>query len=61
MLLENIRKLAKEKKITISEIEKEIGIANGSLCKWDSVKPSYDKVANVAKILGVTVDSLLEG
>lgn len=61
MLYEKIKKYSKEKKIPISEIEKKIGVAPRSLCKWSKSNPTYDKVVRVANILGVTVDELTDG
>lgn len=58
MLYQKIKALAKERKIPIYKIEEEIGIASGSLCKWDEIDPAYGKVVKVAKVLGVTVDEL---
>lgn len=63
MLYEKIKALAKENKISISELEKRMGIAQGSICKWgsgdDGIKPSYDKMISCAKILGTTVEELV--
>lgn len=59
MLYENIKAVAKEKKIQICEIEKTLGIAPKSLCKWNDNKPAYDKVVNVAKLLNVSVEELV--
>lgn len=59
MLYEIIKAIAKEKKIPIYKIEEELGIAQGSLCKWNEIKPSYDKVVNVAAILDVSVEELV--
>lgn len=58
-MYKKIKKIAKSKKISINQIELTLGIAQGSLCKWNEVKPSYDKVLGVAKILGVSVEELV--
>ncbi len=39
-------------------LERSARIAKGSISKWDEVKPSFDKVFRVAKILNVTADEL---
>lgn len=59
MLYEKIKAIAKEKKIPIYKIEEELGFAQGSICKWNEIKPSYDKVVNVAAILDVSVEELV--
>lgn len=59
MIYENVSELAKRKKMSISQVEREAGIAKGSICKWKSVSPSVGNVQSVAKVLGVTVNRLL--
>lgn len=59
MLYETIKAIAKENKIPIYKIEEELGFAQGSICKWNEIKPSYDKVLRVAQILGVSVEELV--
>ena len=54
-----IKSIAKEKGIPIYKIEDELGISRGSICKWNTVKPSYDKVVGVSKILGVPIDEIV--
>lgn len=56
-----IKSIAKEKGIPIYKMEDELGISRGSICKWNTVKPSYDKVVGVSKILGVPIEELLGG
>ena len=58
-LKENVKKLAKERGVSIRKLEQDIGIADKSISKWDKMMPSVDKVEKVANYFGVTVDSLL--
>lgn len=58
MLYQNIKAIADSKKISISEIERQLDITPKYISTWDSVKPSYDKVIKVANFLGVTVEQL---
>ena len=60
MLYENIKSISKSKGIPIYKIEEELCLARGSICKWTTVNPGVDKVAKVAKYLGVTVETLLK-
>lgn len=54
-----IKVIAKERGISIRQIEHMLGISQGSICKWDKVNPSCDKVVGVARILGVTVEDIV--
>ncbi len=54
-----IKELAKEKHLTLSALEKELGFGNGTIGKWDSHSPSCDKLMAVAKFLGASTDVLL--
>jgi len=60
LLYDKINALAKEKGFSIYRLEKEAELSKGSICKWNENIPSVDKIQKVAKLLGVTVDSLLE-
>lgn len=60
MIYERIKSLTKGK-ISINQLEKELGISSGSLCKIDKNKPSSDKLQKIADYLGVSVDYLLNG
>ena len=60
MLSERIKAICKEKGTSVYRIEKQLGFGNGSIGKWgkDGRTPSYDRLAAVAKLLGVTVSEL---
>ena len=49
MLYTKIKKLSKEKKIPVYVIEEKLNLARGSICKWDNVNPSFDKVVGVSE------------
>lgn len=57
-MVETIKKLCKEKGMSVLQLERETGIAHG-IHRWDISKPSIDKVQAVADYFGVTVDYLL--
>lgn len=59
MLLENIKAKCKEKGMSVAQLEREAGITARTIIRWDEVSPSYDKVVNVAKVLGCTVEELI--
>lgn len=59
-LYEKIKSIAKKKNIPIRKLEMDAGISQGSICKWDDVKPSFDKVVKVAKLLGIDIKELTD-
>ena len=61
MILENIRRLCSEKPVSIAKLERETGIGNGTINRWDKVSPSIDNVQKVANYFGVSVDALISG
>lgn len=59
MILDNIKRLCRERKTNITNLEKEVGIGFGTVYKWGKVSPSVDNLKLVADYFGVTVDYLL--
>ena len=59
MILDNIKRLCRERKTNITNREKEVGIGFGTVYKWGKVSPSVDNLKLVADYFGVTVDYLL--
>lgn len=57
-LYQNISRICREKNISIAKLEREMGIANGTLNRWSTIKPSIYAVADVADHLGVSIDEL---
>lgn len=55
---EKIKIICDEKGITFKELDKLSGLPQGSITRWNTNTPSIDKVASVAKILGVSIDYL---
>ena len=60
MILHNIKRLCKEQGITVAELERKAQLTESTICKWSTNMPAADKVARVAKVLGVTIEELLE-
>lgn len=59
MLLKNIRKLCQERQTTVAQLEREIGLSNGTISKWASSSPSVNNLKAVADYFGVLLDELL--
>ena len=57
---ENVSMLAKNKNISLCELEKRAGLAGGCISKWKSINPTVKNLKSVADVLGTTVDKLLE-
>ena len=60
-MYDRIKPLCKQKGVTITGTEKELGFARGSLCKVDTNKPSMERVNKLADYFGVSVDYLMTG
>lgn len=59
-MVDKIRQLCKEQGKNLFSLEKECGLGNGTINKWDRSSPSVAKVAVVADALGVPVTDLIE-
>lgn len=57
-MLDKIKALCKEKKTSISKLEKQLGFGNGVIGRWDKSVPSYERIAAVANALDVQVSYL---
>ena len=58
-MYKNIVRLCKESGISIAKLERETGLGNGTIGKWEKASPNVENVKKVADFFGVTVDSLL--
>lgn len=58
-IFDKIKTLISERTISISDIEKEIGVSNGTISKWNSSMPKADSLLKVAQILGVSIEYFL--
>ncbi|MCM1305426.1 MAG: helix-turn-helix domain-containing protein [Butyrivibrio sp.] len=60
-LVSRIKEKCTEKGTTIKKLEREIGLGNGTISRWDTSIPSYDKVIKVADFLQVSFYWLIFG
>ena len=60
MIYDNVKRLCEEKGMSISQLEKEAGLGNGTIGGWKTSVPRIDTVESVAKALRVKVDRLLK-
>lgn len=55
---EAVKKICKEKGISVSALEKELEWSNGVIGRWGKTSPSIDKIFAVADQLGISLDEL---
>ena len=60
-MLHNIRVLCKMKHMTLTELCRQADVEYASLMKWDRHNPNVISVYRVAKVLGTTIENLIEG
>lgn len=56
---EIVKQLAEKNKMTIAEVERKSGIANGTIGKWDKQNPSIEPLQKLANFFNVSTDYLL--
>lgn len=59
MIYKNIVKLCKDRGISIAKLERETGLGNGTIGRWEKSSPSVNSAKKVADFFGVTLDSLM--
>ena len=58
---DRISLLAKERGMSIAGVERELGLGNATIQKWDTSSPSLDKLREVANFFNVPVGYLVDG
>lgn len=58
-LFENVKKLARNKNLSLRELAQRANMGESSIYNWKTHDPSADKLQKVANILGVSVTKLL--
>ena len=58
-LLENVKELVSQRKMTVAELERKLDFSQGSIRHWDKTYPGVDKVQKVAEYFDVSTDYLL--
>ncbi|MBS7577627.1 MULTISPECIES: helix-turn-helix transcriptional regulator [unclassified Enterococcus] len=56
---EIIKTLAGQKGLTLAELERKLGISNGTIGKWNLRKPNSEPLEKVADYFNTTTDYLL--
>lgn len=56
---DRIKALCDERGVSIYKVEKTLGFGNGSIKKWQTMRPYAERLAKVADYFGVTTGYLL--
>lgn len=59
-IYDNVRAAADAAGKTISDVEREAGLSNGTIGKWRIFKPRVDRLLRVARVLNVDINELAE-
>lgn len=60
MIYEKIKNLAKDKGVSINQVEKDLKFSTSTISKWNNSNPTSEKLNQVATYFGVTMESLLK-
>ena len=60
-IVERIKEKSRQKGTNIATLEKELGIGNGVIRRWNDIKPGAEQVYKIAVCLNTTVEWLLTG
>lgn len=58
-LYEKVREASKEKKISINQMEKDLGFSRSYISKFRTIAPSIENLQKIADYLGISIDYLL--
>ncbi|HHT7626652.1 TPA: helix-turn-helix domain-containing protein [Streptococcus suis] len=60
MIYDNIKKIARNRNISVYRIEKDLDFSNGLISKWNKSIPTITMLKKVADYLSVSLEELLE-
>ena len=60
-IYERVKSKADEAGISLKAIEKEVGLGNGIIKKWEKTSPQCNKLEKVANYLQVSIEWLITG
>lgn len=58
-LVDRIRTLAKQRDMSLPQLEVELGLGNGTISRWRTSSPNTDKLQKIADYFNVSMDYLL--
>lgn len=60
MIYDKIKSLAKQKRVSVAKIERDLDFGSGSISKWNRVTPSVVSLNKVAEYLDVPIEEFLK-
>ena len=60
MVLNKIKTLCNENKISIAELERILGFGNGSIRRWSTSNPSINNLNKVAEYFGLSIQYFVD-
>ncbi len=60
MIFEKVKELAEKEGISVSELEANCNIGNGTISKWKNSSPTIANLKKVADYFGVPIEYFLE-
>lgn len=60
-IVDRLQAIARERGTTFKQLEREIGLGNGTIRRWEDQSPRLDKLTKVADYLHVSLDYLVYG
>lgn len=58
-LVEKIRALARQRDLSLPQLEQELGLGNGTISRWRNSSPNTEKLQKIADYFNVSMDYLL--
>ena len=58
-LVGKIRALARQRDLSLPQLEQELGLGNGTISRWRSSSPNTEKLQKIADYFNVSMDYLL--
>ena len=59
MFYDQLEKICKEKGISVGSAEKQAGLGNAAISKWNTSSPTIENLQAVASVLKVSVNKLI--
>lgn len=60
MIYDNVKNIAEKQGISIAVLEKKANLGNGTIGKWQEATPNVNSLMSVARVLKVSVNTLLK-
>ena len=60
-IVDRLQSIVKERGTTFKQLERDVGLGNGTIRRWEEQSPRLDKLTKVADYLHVSLDFLVYG